>query len=80
MNKLKQPEVESIIREFPCIPRDYLDWMKNVGWGEHENGYMVYSAPVMGDEIASPLAGVVLVADDMADYTLGYVRDSGNWQ
>jgi hypothetical protein len=79
MDKLTQPEIYSITQEFPGIPQDYLDWMRDVGWGEHENGYMVYSGPVTGDEIAPPLAEVVVVADDMAGYTIGYIRDSGNW-
>lgn len=80
MNRLPQHDVEATAQSFPGIPPDYLDWLQDLGCGAHENGYMVYTGPIEGGSIAPPLSDVIVVADDMAGYTIGYIRDSEGWQ
>ena len=79
MCKLTQGQCQEIADEHKSIPSDYLRWMLEIGWGEHENGYMIYEGPTMGSELVpsiQELEDVLIVAD----YMVGYKVVKGRYQ
>ena len=57
------------------LPNDYLEWIEKNGAVKSNDGYMVYSGPVLCTEILSDIEdenNILLVADDMAGYSIGY--------
>lgn len=77
--------------DYPGLPVDYLDYMRDVGWGEAPNGHMIYSGPIPPREVYPQLDDDrrrVLIGDDMQGYCLAYdfelrrygeFSDSGKW-
>ncbi len=54
--------------------------MANLGWGEDESGYMIYSSPayateILGSECPENIKNVLLIGDDMAGYSIGFIID-----
>lgn len=85
MEKLSVPQMEAIEDEYGQLPEEYFAWLSEQGWGEQENGIMLYSGPVrareiFGDEYPKVLKNVLLIGDDMAGYSLGYRHTNHGWQ
>ncbi|MCG7984955.1 MAG: hypothetical protein JAY90_19655 [Candidatus Thiodiazotropha lotti] len=80
LEKQTKKSIEWIRQNFPGLPSDYLSWMRDIGWGEHTNGYMIYSGPSPGETISTELEEMVVVADDMAGYQVGYIKIEGVWR
>lgn len=50
-----ESEINSLKTKYPRIPEDYLDYLREVGWGDFGDGtYMIYSGPLSSDEIYDP--------------------------
>lgn len=80
MESLSSDRVKSISTSFPNLPKEYLQWLLSEGWGEHESGFMFYSGPVhakevLGGEVTRDIE-VLLIADDMAGYCIGFDNNS----
>ena len=88
--RLSDPEIEALLAEHPELPAAYLNYLRDVGWGQAPNGHRIYSGPISPDEVYPHLAdeGRVLLGDDMHGFCLGYdfpsksfgeYSDSGEW-
>jgi hypothetical protein len=78
MDKLTKSQIEAIENNFPNISQEYLEWMLQRGWGECEGGYMIYSSPALAADIFTDncpenIKSVILIGDDMAGYSIGYI-------
>jgi hypothetical protein len=90
--KLSQVEVNQLVAELPDLPSDYLTYLVETGWGEAASGHMVYSGPVLPEEVFGPdhgLRDTVLLGDDFQGYCLafnlatkqyGEISDFGEWE
>jgi hypothetical protein len=88
---LTEAEIDGLVREYPGLPSDYLEYLRSTGWGETLRGAMIYEGPmapqdVYGDEYDGP--DVILLGDDPQGYCLafdlaatqyGELSDSGEW-
>jgi hypothetical protein len=85
MERLSKNEIEEIRSAYPGIPQEYLDWLSDNGWGEHESGYMIYSSPtysseILGSEFPESIKNILMVGDDMAGYSIGFIGNNSNWK
>lgn len=74
--------IEAIKTNYPNLPDDYLSWLVANGGSETNTGVMIYSSPIPCSEIIDGLDNeeeVILIADDMAGYSIGYMKSFGNW-
>ncbi|MBH0059153.1 hypothetical protein I6F65_19615 [Pseudoalteromonas sp. SWXJZ94C] len=65
------------------LPSDYTSWVAKNSACESSNGYMVYSAPIPISEIMDPELineNIIIVADDMAGYMIGYLKKNTGWE
>jgi len=79
-------------RQYPSLRDDYFDYLSSVGWGETDEGQMIYEGPVDSDEIYGPrddLASIILLGDDFQGCCFAYdaengcygeVADDGEWR
>lgn len=72
--QLSAPEIEALRSEYPRLPAVYLNYLREIGWGETPSGHMVYSGPITPDEVYSQIVddGRVIIGDDMQGYCLAY--------
>ena len=88
--RLTTSEIDALVAEHAELPAAYLNYMRDVGWGQTPSGHMVYSGPISPDEVYPHMAeeGRVLLGDDMQGFCLGYdfasksfgeYSDSGEW-
>jgi hypothetical protein len=85
MEKLSKNKIAEIQSTYPGIPLEYLDWLAENGWGEHESGYMIYSNPtysseIFGSECPENIMNILMVGDDMAGYSIGFIKTNSSWQ
>ena len=90
--RLSATDCLSVLKLYPHLPGDYIQYMSNVGYGGTENGRMIYSAPVSPTEIYGrelECAGLVILGDDFAGNCFAYdfvgqrygeVSPDGEWQ
>ena len=89
-SRLTDSEVDALVAEHPELPAAYLNYMRDVGWGQTPSGHMIYSGPISPDEVYPDLAdeGRVILGDDMQGFCLAYdfaskrfgeYSDSGEW-
>lgn len=76
----------------PRLPVDYLDYLRDVGWGQTATGRMIYAGPVAPEEIYGEAlchTSILLLGDDMAGHAFGYdlaaarygeITPDGQWQ
>ncbi|WP_166115266.1 hypothetical protein [Pseudoalteromonas sp. Z9A5] len=65
------------------LPNDYTSWIAKNSTCESSNGYMVYSGPIPISEIIDPELineNIIIVADDMAGYMIGYLKKNTGWE
>ncbi|UTW45415.1 hypothetical protein KFE80_00320 [bacterium SCSIO 12696] len=84
MEILPEREIAEIRSKYPDISQEYLAWLSEVGWGELESGYMIYSSPIYASEMFGELCPenikkVLMVGDDMAGYSVGFVFNDSGW-
>lgn len=82
----------NVLKLYPRLPGDYIQYMSNVGYGGTKNGRMIYSAPVSPTEIYGrelERAGLVILGDDFSGRCFAYdlvgqrygeVSPDGEWQ
>ena len=72
--RLSASEIDALLAEHPELPAAYLNYLRDVGWGQAPNGHMIYSGPISPDEVYPHLAdeGRVLLGDNMQGFCLGY--------
>ena len=91
--KLTNEDINNLLVEYPGLPNDYLEYLKNHGWGESLSGRMVYEGPVSPEDIYDDNyegpKSVVLFGDDFQGYCLGFdlqkksygeVNSFGEWE
>lgn len=90
--RLSATELDALLAAYPALPLDYIEYLRNVGWGETTSGRMIYSGPVAPQEVYPDLldrSDIVLLGDDFQGYCLGYdlkalaygeVTPEGIWQ
>ncbi len=71
---LSESKIAKIVENYPGLPKDYIEYLKNVGWGQAENGHMIYSEPlgpkeVYGDDF--DCKDIILLGDDFQGYCFG---------
>lgn len=82
---LSDATIAGLLEEYPDLPVHYLDFLREIGWGRLGSmHFMFYSGPIEPGEIfdsetATGLAGVLLIGDDFAGWSLGFDRSAG-WQ
>ncbi len=89
--RLNETEIDSLSLKFPKLPADYLDYLRNTGWGESESGCMIYSGPVSPSDVYSngdEMTDLVILGDDLQGFCLAYcfrigqygeITDGGEW-
>jgi hypothetical protein len=72
--RLSASEIDALVAEHPQLPTAYLNYLRDVGWGEAPSGHMIYSAPLSPEVVYPQLVdeGRVLLGDDMQGFCLGY--------
>lgn len=90
--KLIDSQIDELVHQYPGMPSDYLEYLRTEGWGEADNGCMIYEGPILpvdihGDRYVGP--NVVLLGDDFQGYCFGFdlnnrcygeVSGSGEWE
>ncbi len=74
--QVEAEQIASFQAQYPGLPRDYLDYLGSVGWGQIAgNSFMIYSGPLEPAEIYESgiphLENVLLIGDDMAGHAVG---------
>ena len=84
LTPISEAEVISIRAQYPSVPEDYLDYLREVGYGDVGGGsYMIYSGLLQSDEIYDPetaedLSRVAFFGDDFGGQCAGF-DTSKNW-
>jgi len=73
--KLTTEEVRELQLQFPSLPQDYIEFLREIGSG-NLGDIQIYSGPTNPDSvypsISSELAQVVLVGDDLQGYCFAF--------
>jgi hypothetical protein len=78
LTPLRESEVLSLRAQYPLLPEDYLDYLREVGWGDFGNSsYMIYSGLLRSDEIYDPetaddLSHILFFGDDFSGDCAGF--------
>ncbi len=90
--RLTEAQIADLLKDYPGLPSDYVDYLGTTGWGQAASGRMVYEGPIPPEDIyGEGYEGpdVVLLGDDYHGYCLGYdftsgcygeVSDFGEWE
>ena len=73
--RLSEQEAALLTSRYPQLPADYLSYLVTHGWGNTANGKMLYSGPVVSDDIygvAVGPVGLLVLGDDLGGYCLAY--------
>ena len=71
---LSEAEIQSLDAQYSVLPNSYLDYLRDIGWGQSLSGNMIYSGPIEPDEVYPHLAdrnSRLIIGDDMQGYCLG---------
>ena len=80
---MSDSELAELQRKHPQVPAHYLQFLKNVGWGNvGDMGFMFYQGPMEPSEIydaetAKDLKGILFIGDNFGGWVLG-VNERGN--
>ena len=89
---LTETQIENLLAEFPKLPNEYIEYLKTKGWGEADNGRMIYEGPIQPKDIyGKGYSGpaILLLGDDFQGYCFGYdpvqevfgeISDFGKWE
>ena len=83
LTPLQESAIVSMRMEYPQIPEDYLDYLRQIGWGAlGDNSYMIYSGLLSADEIydsdaSKTLSQVLFFGDDLQGYCAGFDVSGG---
>ncbi len=86
LDRVGSKTLEGIREQHPAAPADYLETLREVGWGGiGPSHYMLYSNPIPATEIfgeiTRPKVGtVLLVGDDLAGWHHGYETSTLPWR
>lgn len=90
--RLSDDDVAVLTTAFPELPAEYFVYLRNVGWGEAPSGRMVYSGPVLPQDVFGEVLAdspLLLLGDDAQGYAFGYdpatksfgeFTPTGTWQ
>jgi len=73
--KLSDTQLAALSVAYPKLPPDYIDYLRDVGWGEAASGRMIYNGPVTPQEIYGVTfirTDIVLLGDDFQGHCFGY--------
>jgi hypothetical protein len=74
LTKLTENEIVDLVEMYPEAPKDYIDYLREVGYGDIGDGYyMIYSGLITPDSIfdaetAKELEELLLFGDDFSGY------------
>ncbi len=92
LTPLTHDEITDLLRQYPNLPAEYTAHMERFGWGKLLNGCMLYSGPILPDEVygdSLSASSVLLFGDDTCGYCFGYdpaaqrfgeFSPDGNWE
>ena len=76
LTKLSFDVARKIQDTFPQIPEEYLQFLRNIGWGRVSHSLMLYSGPVTPDEIYldnyQNTNEVIIFGDDFNGHCFGW--------
>ena len=85
MSPLLENELLQLQNHLPELTFEYLDFMRSIGWGPiGHSRFMIYSGPIEPESIfdaaaAEELAGILLIGDDFAGWSVGFDTRQ-NWK
>ncbi len=75
LTRLAAEDVDTLRREYPGLPCEYLEFLSLVGYGNLEE-LQLYSGPISANGIypqpKGDLSGIVLFGDDFQGYCFGF--------
>ncbi|WP_009959863.1 SMI1/KNR4 family protein [Verrucomicrobium spinosum] len=79
LTALSEQAVQELKAKYPGIAEDYLDFLKQIGWGNFGT-VMIYAEPIDPEEIYSAerglaLQGIAVFGDDMQGFCYGFDKD-----
>lgn len=79
LQRVDPTSIAALLEWLPGIPREYVDFLAEIGWGEIGNAsYMIYERVIPADEVIPGLEEVLLFGDDFAGYLAGF-DTRANW-
>src|SRR5262245_30923669 len=75
---MREAEVAALAKKYPQIPADYVDYLREVGWGPIGNStYVIYQTlmnadAIYDDEPAKELSHILFFGDNFAGYCGGF--------
>lgn len=75
ITRLTPGECDALRREFPGLPQDYLDFMETIGWGNFEDGMMIYGGPILPEELNLQKVipeNIILIGDNFRGFLFGF--------
>ncbi len=81
---LPEAELKKLVGENPNAPADYIDFLREIGYGDIGDGhYMIYSGLIAPEDVfdagvAEKLDGILLFGDDFSGFCGGFATNK-NW-
>ena len=75
---MREADVASLAKKYPQIPADYVDYLREIGWGPIGNStYVIYQGPINADNIydgetAKELSHILFFGDNFSGYCGGF--------
>jgi len=75
---MRESELASLIQKYPQIPADYVDYLREIGWGPiGSSTYVIYRGlmtadDIYDDETAKELSHILFFGDDFSGYCAGF--------
>lgn len=82
---LSEEELKKEVDENPNVPAEYIDFLREIGFGDVGDGYyMIYSGLIAPESIfdeatAKELEGIMFFGDDFNGYCGGFLTNE-NWK
>jgi hypothetical protein len=81
LSRLTEPQIEDLRSTYPALPESYLRFLEELGWGDLGGHMMVYSGPVLPDEVLDAIVAeslpphLLLIGDDYQGYCYGLTEN-----
>ena len=75
---MREPELMSLIQKYPQIPADYVDYLREIGWGPiGSSAYVIYrglmnAGDIYDGETVKELNHILFFGDNFSGYCGGF--------